>query len=481
MKISASPIIHPGDNLRLKTYFLMMALILLTACGKGKEMSSLNVRSTFAIDAANQDSLLTGYHRQTRKSFSKVFTGDEYLNLENGDWDFNVISWTKDAMGAMSGVMSCGRANIRLGNGEREVYISVAEANCPSFSSASYMNTNVFKNLFFYSCTAVASGMTSCAPTGKGQSYRVGIIPHKLSLAGNPAMDRGAIFQSPCIPLGTSPNVKVPVNSSMQINLLITSYETTDCTEGTNDKEFLMRQGANDITNKAAVGVGTTTTKVFLLHGATAGAVSVSAQSTTTTENTGSASASSYDITYPNTIWATTCTLSNYTNIIPQVVPCSCNASTGVCTANYKPVAHLNSVGSSFGFDFTVRVNGIDSNVERVTVNVSNVNDAPIFLATTVADTGSVGLPLAGSNSAAPTTFNVPIQDIDLDITCGNLTATSNTGTGTVGSGTISVGGTYPSCTVTIPANTSGQVIFNLMLDDTVATPVIQQYVFDFI
>ena len=71
----------------------------------------------------------------------------------------------------------------------------------------------------------------------------------------------------------------------------------------------------------------------------------------------------------------TSCSLSNLSNVTITTA-CSCDGA-GICTVGVTGISDFNG---SAGFDFTVTANGAVSNTASFTVNISNVDDAPVAL-----------------------------------------------------------------------------------------------------
>lgn len=446
--------------MRLLVILSFMAF-LITACGK-KEMSSLKVTSSFAIDASNQDSLLAGFHRPTGRSFTKIFSGDDILSLENGEWYFKIISWEKVAGAPMTGTVSCGARNINLGNGTREIYIQVNESNCAGFTQTGFTEVvggvPQFQTLNIANCTNVNPGQTACDPAGVGTalSYRVGIIPHLLSNANRPNLKRDATFETDCIP-GATPttSLRLPVSSGMLFYLLIKSYETADCTAGINDKEFILQNG---IVNQAGLIEYldvSNITKVFVKHPSASG--TVVANALTPSDINEDDAGTPITLSYTAGGLATACTVSSASNVFGGTPPCSCDAA-GVCTVTYRPGTNYNGAAS---FNYRVRVGGVDSSIANASFNILPVNDAP-----TINDLGISGTTQTLTrNSVASFTFL--IDDVDnAAITCSNLTVYGTSNGSVLPTSTFTITGSAKTCAISGTPTTLGTASLTFRAND---------------
>jgi hypothetical protein len=136
---------------------------------------------------------------------------------------------------------------------------------------------------------------------------------------------------------------------------------------------------------------------------------------------------------------ASACTLSSLSNLTGT---CSCNATTGVCTASVTGTSNYNGSAS---FSYTVTANSVVSNSASASVTVTAVNDAPVL--------GAISAQTMTEGNSLTVTLSV--SDVDNSITCGSFITATSSNTTLLPNANIVKGGSAPGCTLTITPATS--------------------------
>jgi hypothetical protein len=162
---------------------LLLATILISCSGK-RETSNVKVSvSSIAAAGVNMPGgmLLYGHNHFTKEKVSIKFkSGQDFIVLENGEWDLFIVGWNGSEN--MEGTAECGGTHANLNGEEVDVEFNISADRClnPTVAESKFIKTNQFKALTINSCDpnpGAPSTSTFCtAMAGGVESVRVSLL-----------------------------------------------------------------------------------------------------------------------------------------------------------------------------------------------------------------------------------------------------------------------------------------------------------------
>ncbi len=398
--------------------------------------------------------VIVGKNLTTNHSFTKMFTGPLSLVLENGNWEFNMITWEMNANGPYTGNNRCGTASKVLAGGDVNINFTVDANGCIAMGLPAYKNSGNFHSFYLTGCTdfsGISSWSSTCDVNGPAKSYSVAVVPFDYSAVGNFAFRHDKLIPSLC---ASANMIKFPVQTSFPFPIVIRAHANSDCTPRGDDQIYLF---SNGLDNGVRTQIETTgsVSKVFLRN-LLPTANTVAAVPGVSPPNLIEDVESIISLTYADIDGelANDCAITGLSNAFIST-PCTCN---GVGECKVGITGNLNYNGTST-FLYKVETNSQWSGYSGANNLVFDpVNDPPV-----ISFVGDVTYP-----SGTPTVGYFNIADPDGDVlNCASATINSNNLTvvplANLG---IPTGGAGPSCIFTVTPAAMGISILNLTILD---------------
>ena len=295
------------------TRFLILMLFFLVACSKfdrineNEQFTKIRFNhgseGNFDTLSTQQGGVMIWGVSDRGMSFSAAMP-DESLALErslpNGNWFFYSMGWqdSNSPQHILEGVIRCGKTSATLDGTAKDISISIASANCnyPFFGSTDYTfsdgsigNAPQFKPLRLITCatlTGVVNASSSCDSAYRGdiRSYKIkfmGFDPYDGSNGVNitSQLISGCFNVVPNSPLGNSSlttPIKIPVGGTgSPLFTQISGFTQASCAGTKIDFTFPHGIAIAQNVNYLIYGYGSSTTAIFLQHGASLSAPTI--------------------------------------------------------------------------------------------------------------------------------------------------------------------------------------------------------------